>query len=528
MADLASKSYKPVVLLVLDGFGVPQAPDSPFSYAKMPTLKFLEENFPFTTLQASGVAVGLPWGEEGNSEVGHLTMGAGRVIYHHLPRIEVSIQDGSFFKNEALLKAKEHVLKNNSTLHFIGLFSSGSVHAYPDHLYALLEFAKREGISKIFLHLFTDGRDAPAKEAGTFLQELELRLSKNYPFAQIASLVGRDLAMDRDDHWDKIEAAYNFLTKGEGKQYQTASEYVKSEYAAGRTDEFIEPGKIANQGSRIKNHDAAVFFNFREDSARELARAFAEESFDKFGREKVPDLLFLTMTEYEKNLPALVLFGPLEVDWPLARALSERALAQLHVAETEKYAHVTYFFNGGRERPYPKEERILVPSLAGAHFDEHPEMSAAKVTETILANLGQYDFILANFANADMVGHTGNFEVTAKALEVLDFSIGRVMPKILELDGVLIITSDHGNAEEKRYRFTGEKKTKHSPNPVPLFVVANEFKRENPQSKEEISKNYSEVGGVLTDVAPTILELLKISKPAEMTGISLLPKLLGE
>ena len=528
MAEEVKKPYKPAVLLILDGLGVPQAPDSPLAKAKMPTFKSLEENFPFTTLQASGVAVGLPWGEEGNSEVGHLTMGAGRVIYHHLPRIEVSIQDGSFFKNEALLKAKEHVLKNNSTLHFIGLFSSGSVHAYPDHLYALLEFAKREGISKVFLHLFADGRDAPAKEAGTFLQELELRLSKNYPFAQIASLVGRDLAMDRDDHWDKIEAAYNFLTKGEGKQYQTASEYVKSEYAAGRTDEFIEPGKIANQGSRIKNHDAAVFFNFREDSARELARAFAEESFDKFGREKVPDLLFLTMTEYEKNLPALVLFGPLEVDWPLARALSERALAQLHVAETEKYAHVTYFFNGGRERPYPKEERILVPSLAGAHFDEHPEMSAAKVTETILANLGQYDFILANFANADMVGHTGNFEATAKALEVLDFSIGRVMPKVLELGGVLIITSDHGNAEEKRYRFTGEKKTKHSPNPVPLFVVANEFKRENPRSKEEISKNYSEVGGVLTDVAPTILELLKISKPAEMTGISLLPKLLGE
>ncbi|MDP3762858.1 MAG: 2,3-bisphosphoglycerate-independent phosphoglycerate mutase [bacterium] len=522
------KPYKPAVLIVLDGLGVPQMPDSPLAEAKLPTFKSLEENFPFTSLQASGVAVGLPWGEEGNSEVGHLTMGAGRVIYHHLPRIEVSIQDGSFFKNEALLKAKEHVLKNNSALHFLGLFSSGSVHAYPDHLYALLEFAKREGISKVYLHLFTDGRDAPAKEAGTFLQELEMRLAQNYPFAQIASLIGRDLAMDRDDHWDKIGRAYGLLVKGEGTIFKKASEYAAKEYGEGRTDEFIEPGRIENQESRIKNHDAAVFFNFREDSARELTRAFTEESFDKFAREKVPDLLFLTMTEYEKNMPALVLFGQLEADWPISRALSERGLSQLHVAETEKYAHVTYFFNGGRERPYPKEERILVPSLAGARFDENPGMSAAKVTETILENLGKYDFILANFANADMVGHTGNFEATAKALEVLDFSIGRIMPKVLELGGVLIITSDHGNAEEKRYRFTGEKKTKHTANPVPFFVVANEFKRKNPRSGEEISKNYFQVGGVLTDVAPTILELLKISKPAEMTGISLLPKLLGE
>lgn len=520
------RPYKPVVLLVLDGFGVPQTPDSPLAEAKLPTLKSLEENFPFTTLQASGVAVGLPWGEEGNSEVGHLTMGAGRVIYHHLPRIEVSIQDGSFFKNEALLKAKEHVLKNNSSLHFLGLFSSGSVHAYPDHLYALLEFAKREGISKVYLHLFTDGRDAPAKEAGTFLKELELRLAQNYPFAQIASLIGRDLAMDRDDHWEKIGRAYDLLTKGEGNNFEKASEYIKKEYAEGRTDEFVEPARLAQPGGLIQKGDAVVFFNFREDSARELTRAFVEESFDKFAREKVPDLLFITMTEYKKNLPALALFRPLGVDWPLSRALSERGLSQLHIAETEKYAHVTYFFNGGREQPYSGEDRILIPSLPGANFNENPQMSAEKITETIFQNLSKYDFVLVNFANADMVGHTGDFDATVKALEVLDLSLSKILPKVLELGGALVITGDHGNAEEKRYRFTGEKKTKHTANPVPLFLAAEEFRRKTPRAKEDILKNYRETSGVLTDVAPTILELMKIPKPSEMTGVSLLPKLL--
>ncbi|MDP3785255.1 MAG: 2,3-bisphosphoglycerate-independent phosphoglycerate mutase [bacterium] len=525
-----AKSYKPVVLLILDGLGVPQTPESTVFMAKRPAFENLEKFFPFTTLQASGVAVGLPWGEEGNSEVGHLTMGAGKVLYHHLPRIIVSIQDGSFFKNEGLLKAAGHVQKFAAALHFLGLFSSGSVHAYPDHLYALLEFAKREGISKVYLHLFTDGRDAASKEAGTFLKELELRMAANYPFAKIASLVGRDLAMDRDEHWDNIARTYNLLTRGEGAPFQNAVDYVASEYAAGRSDEFVEPGWLESPDGkaegRIKEGDAVVFLNYREDSARELARAFVEESFDKFAREKISNLLFLTMTEYEKNLPATVLFPPLEVDWPLARALAERGLSQLHVAETEKYAHVTYFFNGGRERPYPKEERILIPSLPGAHFDETPEMSAAKITETVLEGILKYDFILANFANADMVGHTGNFEATVKALEVLDFSIGRIMSKVLESGGVLILTGDHGNAEEKRYRFTGEKKTKHTINPVPFFLVAEDFRASSARSPEEVLKRYGEVGGVLTDVAPTILELMQIPRPAGMSGVSLVSKLL--
>ena len=492
----------------------------------MPALNTLEKFFPFTTLQASGIAVGLPWGEEGNSEVGHLTMGAGKVLYHHLPRIIVSIQDGSFFENEALLKAAAHIEKFSSAFHIIGLFSSGSVHAYVDHLYALLEFAKRQNLSKVYLHLFTDGRDAPPKEAGTFLEELKLRLLKNYPFATIASVIGRDLAMDRDGHWDKIERAYNLFAKGEGKNFEDVRDYVLKEYQEGRGDETIEPAGIKEPQSRIKNQDAVIFYNFREDSVRELAQAFTEDGFDKFPREKLAELCFVTMTEYQKGLPVEVAFPPLDISWPLARVISEAKLKQLHIAETEKYAHVTYFFNGGRERPFAGEERILVPSLPGTRFDENPEMSAAKITDALVAGLDKYDFILVNFANGDMVGHTGNFEATVKALEVLDFSLGKILAKVLELGGAMVITADHGNAEEKRYRLTGEKKTKHTINPVPFFVAAEEFRRKKERSVEEVKSRYGEVRGVLTDVAPTILELMELSKPADMTGVNLLPKLL--
>lgn len=514
-----------VLLIILDGLGVPSSKDSTFWEAKRGNFEYLEKFFPFTTLQASGIAVGLSWGEEGNSEVGHLTLGAGKTLYHHLPRITVSIQDKTFFENKAFKKASEHVKKTAGALHLMGLFSSGSVHAYPDHLYALLEFAKRENLPRVYLHLFTDGRDAPPKEAGTFLKEFGERLSKLYPFAKIASVIGRDFAMDRDGDWAKIEKTHSLLTKGEGNLFGSSVEYLEAQYEKGITDEFVEPAWDEKTQTRIKTGDAVIFFNFREDSARELTQAFVETGFDKFPREKLENLVFVTMTEYQKNLPVEAAFEPLDVSWPLARILSEQGLSQLHVAETDKYAHVTYFFDGGKENPYPGEERILVPSLPGSRYEKSPAMSASQVTQSVLGNLGNYDFILVNFANADLVGHTGDFDATVRALEVLDEEVGKIVEKVLEADGIAIITADHGNAEEKRHRLTGERSTKHTANPVPFFLIGEKFKRKKPRSPEEISKLYQEVGGVLSDVAPTVLELLNLAQPSEMTGVSLMERL---
>lgn len=532
MTDLKSRlkiPYKSLVLCVLDGFGVnPKNLESTWRYANRPNFEEIEANYPFTTLIASGVAVGLPWGEEGNSEVGHLTMGAGRAIYNHLPRISNALQDKSFFQNPALLEAVKRVKEPGLTLHFIGLFSSGSVHAYIDHLYGLLDLAKENGLSSIYLHLFTDGRDAPPDEARKFLEQLEERLFLKYPFAKIASIVGRNFAMDRDEHWDRIESAYRLFTEGKGNIFKRASEYVKGRYEKGITDEFIEPGALIDENKqltgRIKNGDSLIFFNFREDSMRELVSAFTLNDFDKFSREKL-DLLCVTMTEYDRRFPVLTAFPPLIVEYPLARIVSEAGLKQLHIAETEKYAHVAYFFNGGKEKPFLNEERILIPSPKTAHFDETPEMSAEKICEMVIRSLDKYDFILVNFANGDMVGHTGNFEATVKAIEALDGAVGKLKRAILEKNGALVITSDHGNAEEKIYIQTARPRTKHTANPVPFYLVAKDTKREEGRPENEIEAKYRKTEGTLSDIASTILELLKLKIPAEMTGRSLLEKL---
>ncbi len=522
--------FKPVVLAILDGFGVNTLPgESPLESAKKPTIDDLQANYPFTTLQASGLAVGLPWGEEGNSEVGHLTIGSGRILYHHLPRIIVSIQDGTFFENAAFVEAAAHVHEHKSTFHIIGLFSSGSVHAYADHLYAMLHFANREGLEKVAVHLVADGRDSPATELKTFLPQLEERIRVECPNAKIASIIGRHFAMDREAKWDLTAEAYNCLVGKSGASFDFAKKYITDSYAAGVTDEFLVPAwKVDEKGEpegRIRENDAVVFINFREDSERQLVHAFLDEEFGSFERAKIPNLFFVTMTEYEKGLPARVAFPPLEVEWPLVRLISYAHKKQFHVAETEKYAHVTYFFNGGSEAPFEGEERRLVPSVHVA-FDQKPEMSASEITDALLEAMAQYDFLLVNFANADMVGHTGNFDATKKAIEVLDECLGKVRDKVLELGGVLIVTADHGNAEEKRYRITGEPRTKHSSNPVPLYLVASQFKRKTPRTPEEIHARLGKIEGVLSDVAPTILDLMGLSVPAEMTGINLLPRLL--
>lgn len=519
---------KPLALVILDGFGVSlDRIGNPVAAAKTPVFDELDRRYPFTVLQASGVAVGLPWGEAGNSEVGHLTMGAGRIIHHHLPRIISSIRDGSFFENAAFKKAIAHVRANNSRLHIAGLVSSGSVHAYSDHLIALFELTMREKIPEVYLHIFSDGKDAPPRGGAAFIAELERRIAIEWPHIRIASVVGRSFAMDRDNHWDRIKAAYQLLTSGAGEAIRSVSEYLDASYRRDASDEMIPPARVTTASgvplATVKENDALIFFNFREDSMREITRAFVEDDFDAFERgPKISNLIVVTMTEYKKGLGALAAFPPLNISWPLARVVGEEGLRHLHIAENEKYAHVTYFFNGGVEEPFKGEERILITSVIASHPDEFPEMRAPEITAKIIENFGAFDVIIANFANADMVGHTGNFNAAARAVEALDEALGALLNTVLTHGGVMLVTGDHGNIELKRDLVTGEKLTKHSLNPVPLYLVGKDFKRAAPRSDDEIRRLKSEVGGILTDIAPTILELLNIEKPAEMTGESML------
>lgn len=522
------KTYRPVILLILDGFGVSdEVRGNPVASAKKPTFDMLEKSYPWTLLQASSLVVGLPFGEPGNSEVGHLTIGAGRPIHHHLPKIIHSIRDGSFFQNPAFLKAVAHVRKNNSKLHLLGLASTGSVHSYIDHLFALLDFLRTAGFQKdVYLHILTDGKDSPPREGAGFIDELRGKLSVAYTFAAIASVIGRSFAMDRGGHWDKVKRAYDLLVSGAGAPFTDAVQHIKDSYKRGVTDEFIEPAYLSDAGGtavgRIGNGDALIMYNFREDSEREMARAFAQSNFAGFSRTGLINFLLVTMTEYEEGFEALAAFPPMKIKWNLASLASSAGLKQLHIAEFEKYAHVTYFFNGGKEEAFPGEERILISSVGEAHFDERPEMNAAKISEAILSCFGNYDLVVANFANADMVGHTGNFEASQKAVEVLDAEIGKIMKKILESGGALLITADHGNVERKIDSVSGEKSTNHTVNPVPFFIIAKDFKLKEARTDSEIRLKRRRIGGALTDVAPTALELLGIEKQPEMIGKSLL------
>ncbi len=520
--------YKPVVLVILDGWGISNnSQGNIIKKAKLPTIDKFNKFYPMTALQASGISVGIPWGENGNSEVGHMVIGAGRIIYQNLPRITLSIQDGTFFSNEALLSAIENTNKNNSNLHLMGLLSEGSVHSYTAHLYALLELARKHKIKNVFIHIFTDGRDSSPISGAKVIRDLQKKI-KEFQVGKIATLCGRNWAMDRKNDWKNIEKAYRLLTEGAGEKIQDPIEYLKKSYSQEITDEHIEPAIIVendNSAGLVKNNDSVVFFNFREDRARELTEAFVLPGFGKFKREKRLKLEFVTMTEYEKDLPVLVAFPPLEINNGLGEILSENRKKQFRIAETEKHAHVTYFFNGGKEKPWPGEDRVLVPSPAVSRYDQTPEMSADKITDRSVDAIrsDKYDFILINYSNADMVGHTGNEKACIEAVEIIDSSLSVLVPEILKAKGCLIITADHGNVEEIKNPYTGEINTEHSSNPVPLWLITPDNHRD--KTSGEIIRSQNEVGGLLSDIAPTILDIMKIKPSEDMNGSSLMPML---
>ena len=508
---------KKVALIILDGWGVTEPSNGNAIYkAKTPTVNMIEKTYFSTTLQASGIAVGLPWGREGNSEVGHINLGAGRIVYQYLPRIVSSIRDGSFFKNEALLRAIKFVKRNDSTLHLMGLVSSGSVHSYIDHLYGLLELAKKKDVKKVVLHVFTDGKDGEPNEGAEFIQKLQDRLKKEN-LGKIGTIIGRAYAMDRNNKWDFTQKTYELLTNGIGEKITNIYEYLKNSYATDKTDMTIDPAVVYENGSPIgliKSQDALIFFNFREDSARQLTRAFvlSDDEFDKFPRKKIQSLYFVGMTQYEIGLPFETAFLPPIIKMPLAEVLSKNKKKQLHIAETEKYAHVTYFFNGENEKRYEGEERMLCSSTGTPHYDKFPEMQADSIAQKFYENIDKYDFFLLNFANADMLAHSGNIKATIRGIEIIDANLSGILQVAQDKNITIIITSDHGNAEEMLNLKTGEIITSHSKNPVPIYIVGEKYTTDSIPLYKKVAS------GVLADVAPTILKIMGLNIPPEMTG----------
>lgn len=522
---------KPVVLAVLDGWGV--APDhkgNAITQGKTPNFdKFIQE-YPVMTLAASGSEVGLSYGEMGNSEVGHLNIGAGRVYYQTLPRINKSIEDGTFFENPAFLKVAEQVKNNKSALHLIGLVSPGNVHASDEHCYALLEFAKRQKIKNVYVHVIMDGRDALYNAGIIFVKELQSKI-KEIGVGKIASLSGRYFALDRDSRWERVEKAYKAMAEGVAENYTTdLLKTIQEFYDKEIFDEEFPPTVIGKEGSpetTIKSEDGVIFFNFRPDRSRQLTQAFVLPGFDKFERQYLKGLSFATMTEYEKELPVEVAFPPDIVRNCLAEVVSKAGLKQYHIAETEKYAHITFFLNGTVEEPFQNEEREIVPSPKVASYDKAPEMSAPEITKKVIKAIESdaYDVIFMNFANADMVSHTGDFEAAKQGVEEVDKSLGKIAEYVLAKDGVLLITADHGNAEEVVNLQTGDKVKEHSTNPVPFIIIGNDYKGQAGLAGDPPEGDLSLMTpvGMLADVAPTVLKILGIEQPPEMTGQSLAP-----
>lgn len=505
---------KRVLLCIMDGWGINKdCPKDATKTAKTPNFDKLKETEKYTQINASGEYVGLPDGQMGNSEVGHLNLGAGRVVYQDLTRINKEIREGKFFENKAFKDAIEHVKKNDSSLHLYGLVSTGGVHSSFEHVKALVKMAAENGLKKVYVHAFLDGRDTPPKSAVEFLAELEAELKK-YNLPQIATISGRYWAMDRDNRWERVEKAYNALLFGEGEKAANSDEAIKASYAKDVTDEFVEPTITnADPDSRIKDNDAIIFFNYRPDRAREITRAMTFEKFDGFNRKaRRNNLYYVCMAQYDETFPLPIAYPPEKLTNILGDVLDDNGVKQYRTAETEKYAHITFFFNGGEEKSGKLETRALVASPKVATYDLQPEMSAPQVCENVLKALDdpQYGFILVNFANPDMVGHTGVFDAAIKACETVDTCVGKIVEKAKENGVVMLLTADHGNSECMEDPQTHTPFTAHTTNPVPFMLI-------NGQGKYELKDT-----GALCDVAPTILQLLGIKQPAEMTGQSLI------
>lgn len=507
--------YKKVILLILDGWGLSDEKEyNAIAQAKTPNFDELWNNFPHAVLEASGSAVGLPEGQISGSETGHLNIGAGRIIHQGLEKINKSIEDNMLEKNPTLVRAFEKVKKYNSTLHIKGLVSPGGVHSSSDHLYALINLAKKAGVTRVFIHAFTDGRDTPPKSAEKYIEELEI-VCKDSGIACVASVSGRYYAMDRDNNWERTQCAFNAIAKGEGKKYDSALEAIKGNYEEGRTDEFIEPCVIsmakgpalsgAKKTCEVMDHDVMIFFNFRADRVRQLAKKFTEDCHAE-------DFTYITMMEYDEPFPKTVLFGEDIIKDNLAEVVSKAGLKQLHISETEKYSYVTFLFDGYKKEPYPNEDRKLIASNKVATHDLAPEMKAKEITDEIITAVknGKYNFILANFANMDIVGHTGKMKETIRAAETVDLNLGRIIKETGKGDYVLIVTADHGNAEKMFDQKVNQPYTAHTGNPVPFIIMKKDLKLANI--------------GKLCDVAPTILQIIGIDKPKAMTGVSLIEK----
>src|SRR3989442_986836 len=525
MSTTPSGRPRPFVLIVMDGWGInPRKEGNAITLGRTPNIDKIASQWPHTAVKTSGPAVGLPEGQMGNSEVGHQNIGAGKRVLQDYTRVSESIEDGSFFRNPALLKAVEHVKKNSSRLHICGLLGNGGVHADETHLEALLRLAKLHEIEHVYIHSFTDGRDTSPTGGVEFMQQLQARTREigGEHAAKVATVSGRYYAMDRDNRWDRTGMTYVAMTRGEGQRASSAVAAIQQSYDKGVTDEFIVPTVVMEDNhpvAVVKAGDALIHYNFRPDRARQLTKAFVMKELSpqaegKFNRgPRIEDLKFVMMTEYEEGLDAEVAFRADEVEMPLARVISEAGLRQFHTAETEKYAHVTYFINGRRETPFPGEDRLLVPSPRVPTYDLRPEMNAAGVTDTAVEHIrgGQYDLVIMNYANADMVGHTGVIEAAIKAVEAVDTGVGRVVEATLPMGGGLLITADHGNAEQLIEYDTGKPFTAHTTYPVPLYLVV-----------PQLAQARLRTDGILADVSPTILQIMGIPQPKDMTGRSLI------
>lgn len=511
-------SKKPVVLMILDGYGLNDKCDhNAVCEGRTPVMDQLMSQCPFVKGNASGLAVGLPDGQMGNSEVGHLNMGAGRIVYQELTRITKSIQDGDFFEVPEFLQAVENCKKNDSALHLWGLVSDGGVHSHNTHIYGLLELARRNGLDKVYVHCFLDGRDTPPASGKGYVEELEAKM-KEIGVGKVASVMGRYYAMDRDNRWDRVERAYNALTRGEGGTAASAPAGIQASYDAEVNDEFVEPFVVVEDGkpvATVKDNDSVIFFNFRPDRAREITRAFCDDDFKGFARDRRLNLTYVCFTDYDDTIAnKLVAFKKEAIVNTFGQFLADHDMTQARIAETEKYAHVTFFFNGGVEEPNKGEDRILVPSPKVATYDLQPEMSAPAVCDKLVEAIksGKYDVVIINFANPDMVGHTGIEDAAIKAIETVDACVGRAVDAVKEMDGVLFICADHGNAEQLVDYETGTPFTAHTTNPVPFILV-------NADPSYKLRE-----GGCLADIAPTLIELMGMEQPKEMTGKSLLVK----